>query len=166
MTKSQLAEIIDKVKWIGNNALEQAQIFNSATQFGVAEVMFKQVREGGRGGGRRREREYSVTQHSLCSPCKPARASSQVAQPHTHTRCFMCQGHPTHTAAPFTATRACQAYSISKLVSPEADHKSLAQGLADALFGQGKVQEAKTIMRAAGLSRKGMKQNMPASYLR
>lgn len=43
MTKSQLAEIIDKVKWIGNNALEQAQIFNSATQFGVAEVMFKQV---------------------------------------------------------------------------------------------------------------------------
>ncbi len=51
-------------------------------------------------------------------------------------------------------------------MSPEADHKPLAQGLADALFGQGKVQEAKTIMRAAGLSRKGMKQNMPASYLR
>lgn len=51
-----------------------------------------------------------------------------------------------------------QAYSISKLVSPEADHKPLAQGLADALFGQGKVQEAKTIMRAAGLQRKGMKQ--------
>jgi len=100
MTKAQLAEIIDKVKWIGSNALEQAQIFNSSTQFGVAEVMYK------------------------------------------------------------------QAYSISKLVSPETDHKPLAQGLADALFGQGKVQEAKTIMRAAGLSRKGMKQNMPASYLR
>lgn len=29
-----------------------------------------------------------------------------------------------------------QAYSISKLVAPEADHKPLAQGLADALFGQ------------------------------
>lgn len=27
----------------GNNALEQAQIFSSPTQFGVAEVMFKQV---------------------------------------------------------------------------------------------------------------------------
>ncbi len=99
-TKSQLTEIIDKVKWIGNNALEQAQIFNSGTQFGVAEVMFK------------------------------------------------------------------QAYSISKLINPDADHKPLAQGLADALFGQGKVQEAKTIMRAAGLVRKGMKQNMPAAYLR
>lgn len=43
MTKSQLMEIIDKVKWIGSNALEQAQIFSSATQFGVAEVMYKQV---------------------------------------------------------------------------------------------------------------------------
>ncbi|KAF5840386.1 hypothetical protein DUNSADRAFT_16935 [Dunaliella salina] len=59
-----------------------------------------------------------------------------------------------------------QAYSISKLVQPEDDHKPLAQSLADALFGQGKLQEGKTIMRVAGLTRKGMSQNMPASYLR
>ena len=31
---------------------------------------------------------------------------------------------------------------------------------------QGKLQEGKTIMRVAGLTRKGMSQNMPASYLR
>ena len=42
----------------------------------------------------------------------------------------------------------------------------IAEGLADALFGQGKVQEAKTVMRAAGLVKKGMQQNMPASYVR
>ncbi|KAJ9520083.1 hypothetical protein QJQ45_030009 [Haematococcus lacustris] len=100
MTKGQLNEIIDKVKWIGTNALEQAQLFTDTIQYGVAEVMFK------------------------------------------------------------------QAYSISRLVSPESDHKLLAQSLVDALLGQGKVQEAKGIMRSAGLSRKGMKQNMPASYLR
>jgi len=31
---------------------------------------------------------------------------------------------------------------------------------------QGKLQEGKTIMRVAGLTRKGMSQNIPASYLR
>lgn len=41
-----------------------------------------------------------------------------------------------------------------------------AQGLADALFAQEKVQEAKSVMRTAGLVKKGMQQNMPASYLR
>lgn len=40
------------------------------------------------------------------------------------------------------------------------------QGLADALFGQGKAQEAKTVMRAAGLVRKDVKQQLPARYLR
>ncbi len=64
------------------------------------------------------------------------------------------------------ALRCPQAYSISKLVSPTSDHKPLAQGLADALFGQGKVQEAKTVLRAAGLTKKGMKQSVPTSYLR
>ncbi len=43
MTRAQLTEMIDKVQWVGSNALEQAQIFNSAPQFGIAEVMYKQV---------------------------------------------------------------------------------------------------------------------------
>eukprot|EP00983_Pelagomonas_calceolata_P046236 1140069-Pelagomonas_calceolata.AAC.1 len=34
------------------------------------------------------------------------------------------------------------------------------------LLAFGKLQEGKTIMRVAGLTRKGMSQNMPASYLR
>lgn len=34
-----------------------------------------------------------------------------------------------------------QAYSISKLVQPEDDHKPLAQSLADALFGQVRGQD-------------------------
>ena len=33
-----------------------------------------------------------------------------------------------------------QAFSLSKLLEPDGDHKQLAQNLADALFGQGKVR--------------------------
>ncbi len=44
-----------------------------------------------------------------------------------------------------------QSWSMSRLVRPEDDHKDIAQGLADALFGQGKIQEAKNVMRSAGL---------------
>jgi hypothetical protein len=35
-----------------------------------------------------------------------------------------------------------QALTISKLVQPDADHAGVGQGLADALFGQGKVRGA------------------------
>ncbi|GAX84339.1 hypothetical protein CEUSTIGMA_g11761.t1 [Chlamydomonas eustigma] len=59
-----------------------------------------------------------------------------------------------------------QCWSFAKLVHPEADHKDLAQGLSDALFSQGKSQEAMTVLRSAGLAKKGMSENMPASYLR
>ena len=41
-----------------------------------------------------------------------------------------------------------------------------AEGLADSLFGQGKVTEAKNVMRQAGLVKKGMKGSVPTSYLR
>lgn len=34
-----------------------------------------------------------------------------------------------------------QAFSLSKLLEPDGDHKQLAQNLADALFGQGKVRK-------------------------
>ncbi|GAX84103.1 hypothetical protein CEUSTIGMA_g11526.t1 [Chlamydomonas eustigma] len=57
-------------------------------------------------------------------------------------------------------------WSISKLIRPEGDHKAIAESLADALFGQGKALEAKTILKAAGLVKKGTSDNVPASYLR
>jgi hypothetical protein len=59
-----------------------------------------------------------------------------------------------------------QCWSFAKLVHPEADHKDLAQGLADTLFGQGKSQEAMTVLKSAGLAKRSMSENMPASYLR
>ncbi|GAX84105.1 hypothetical protein CEUSTIGMA_g11528.t1 [Chlamydomonas eustigma] len=59
-----------------------------------------------------------------------------------------------------------QAWSLAKLIHPEESHKEVAEGLADALFGQGKAMEAKTVLKAAGLVKKGMSDNMPASYLR
>mmetsp|Transcript_14665 Transcript_14665/g.42912 ORF Transcript_14665/g.42912 Transcript_14665/m.42912 type:complete len:307 (-) Transcript_14665:784-1704(-) len=59
-----------------------------------------------------------------------------------------------------------RAYTFSKLVRPDHNHPELAMGLADAYFGVGKVNEAKAVMRAAGLVKKGMRENMPTSYLR
>ena len=44
--------------------------------------------------------------------------------------------------------------------------RAIAEGLASALFGQGKAQEAQAVLRAAGLARKGMEQKVPASYVR
>ncbi|KAG1671143.1 hypothetical protein FOA52_005397 [Chlamydomonas sp. UWO 241] len=59
------------------------------------------------------------------------------------------------------------AWSLSKLiVRSDEQQRAVAQGLADALFGQGKVQEAQAVMRQAGLADKGMKMSVPASYLR
>jgi hypothetical protein len=59
-----------------------------------------------------------------------------------------------------------QAWSVAKLIHPGESHKEVAEGLADALFGQGKAMEGKTVLKAAGLVKKGMSDNMPASYLR
>lgn len=59
-----------------------------------------------------------------------------------------------------------QAWNMSKLAKPDGDHTKNAEGLADALFGQGKVTEAKNVMRQAGLVKKGMKGSVPTSYLR
>jgi hypothetical protein len=39
------------------------------------------------------------------------------------------------------------AWSLSKLVKPEDDHEAIARGLADAMFGQGKVQEATQVLK-------------------
>ena len=44
--------------------------------------------------------------------------------------------------------------------------RAIAEGLASALFGQGKAQEAQAVLRAVGLARKGMEQKVPASYVR
>ncbi|GAX84101.1 hypothetical protein CEUSTIGMA_g11524.t1 [Chlamydomonas eustigma] len=57
-------------------------------------------------------------------------------------------------------------WSISKLLHTDANYKGIAESLADALLGQGKAQEAKAVLKAAGLVKKGMTDNMPASYLR
>jgi hypothetical protein len=57
-------------------------------------------------------------------------------------------------------------WSIAKLIHSDANYKGIAESLADALFGQGKAQEGKAVLKAAGLVKKGMSDNMPASYLR
>lgn len=59
-----------------------------------------------------------------------------------------------------------QAWSLSKLIKPEEDHAEMVQSLADALTAQEKGGEARSVMRAAGLVKKGPKQQMPSSYLR
>lgn len=59
-----------------------------------------------------------------------------------------------------------QSYNLGKLAKPDGDHSKSAEGLADALFGQGKATEAKNVMRSAGLMNKGTKGSVPTSYLR
>ncbi|KAG1664774.1 hypothetical protein FOA52_013626 [Chlamydomonas sp. UWO 241] len=65
-----------------------------------------------------------------------------------------------------------RAYTLSKLIntvnttSVEAMHEKMAMGLADALFGVGKVNEAKAVLKAAGLVKKSMRESIPTSYLR
>eukprot|EP00798_Chlamydomonas_sp_ICE-L_P028708 gene28708-31876_t len=55
---------------------------------------------------------------------------------------------------------------MSKLLKPDGDYKKLAQGLVDCLYGQGKAAEAKNVMKAAGLSKLGMKDRFLRPYQR
>ena len=58
---------------------------------------------------------------------------------------------------------------VSKLVNPvETEHKDIGRGLADALFGQGKIQKGKQVMAQCGLANfeAGGRAPMPASYIR
>lgn len=56
---------------------------------------------------------------------------------------------------------------VSKLINPaELEHKEISRGLADSLFGQGKMNEGKRVMSSGGLTDKAGKGSMPSSYLR
>ena len=57
-----------------------------------------------------------------------------------------------------------QALAVGKLVSPDSDHTAVADGLAEAQFGQGKVHEAQKTLKSCGMMQNSAA--MPTSYLR
>ena len=104
-----------------------------------------------------RHHGFSIPQ-TPTPPVPPSRCTASLGSLITY--------RPIDAAVPPPSMPPLQVYSIMKLLSPEGDHSHIAKQLADTLFGQGKVQEARATLKAAGLTRKGMKQNIPASYLR
>ncbi|GAX80689.1 hypothetical protein CEUSTIGMA_g8124.t1 [Chlamydomonas eustigma] len=59
-----------------------------------------------------------------------------------------------------------QAWSAGKLLRPDDKHELVVMGLASALSGLGRLEEAKQVLRAAGLARLKMHQAVPVSYKR
>ncbi len=55
---------------------------------------------------------------------------------------------------------------MAKLLRPDEQHAGIVMGLADALYGMGRMSEAKDTLRIAGLARKTMQEAMPGSYQR
>ncbi len=58
------------------------------------------------------------------------------------------------------------AWSVAKLLRPDEQHVKIVTGLSEALYGLGRVAEAKDVLRIAGLARKTMQEAMPGSYQR
>ncbi|GAX80684.1 hypothetical protein CEUSTIGMA_g8119.t1 [Chlamydomonas eustigma] len=59
-----------------------------------------------------------------------------------------------------------QAWSIAKLLRPHDSHDDIVMGLASSLVGLERIEEAKGVLRAAGLARKGLDAALPSSYKR
>eukprot|EP00798_Chlamydomonas_sp_ICE-L_P003210 gene3210-13227_t len=59
-----------------------------------------------------------------------------------------------------------QALSIRTLILPEADHTGIVRGLADALFGQGKVHEAQIVLKEGNATKVTSLDAMPTAYLK
>ena len=59
-----------------------------------------------------------------------------------------------------------QALAIGKLVCPNQDQSGVAEGLADAQFGQGKIHEAQKTLKHNGLLKGSANDGLPTSFLR